>query len=683
MTGVVLMTGHLPDCTIESNKMKTFRAYITNEFKRFFSKRTSILVLMLIIFALAFLQSGILRYQESLNRKLIFQEIESSKLDKYISYSQYGGYGFRLLFVPAPFSIFASNSGVITDMESSIDTSERLKIYNPLKGKNVFELRESLLTDFSGIVLFFGSLLSLFYGYTTFNNIEYSRLLASITSRSKVFWFLLASRLFILGSLLLIFFGLSLLLVFLNGIVIPFDSHLLAFILIILLTNLFFLTLGTVFSTLKSKITAAIILLSAWFALIFLLPAIIDTYTGGKANFMPHIYNLEMEKLKIISQFEKSAIKKAGLFTRKSLEENQQGEIEIMESFWENGFQRIQEREENLKKETMKVISNHQILSVIFPSTCYIAINSELGSQGYQNYINFYNHAQDVKINFYRFYLDKKFHKKGIKDGEKKIEPFLKKDGNVFYGQTKLPGPYLLGFGLTLFYIIILAHISQVRFRKALYPRPDAENKDLDNPTLKLTNGETRVFLVEDERFRNQLYTLLAGRNKFYNLSGYHDRIYIEERDAVSDPDKANFLYLCSPRELPGDVITEDLIRFLASSLRLPSAQIKELINELPPEAKGKKIGTLGKQTKGEILMAVLNMKPRQVYLIDDISRGMPINFAVRLKEKMEELRSSGALVIYLTTDDLLLVKYVKKNQSFYETTSWSELVDRYRGLKQ
>jgi hypothetical protein len=49
-----------------------------------------------------------------------------------------------------------------------------------------------------------------------------------------------------------------------------------------------------------------------------------------------------------------------------------------------------------------------------------------------------------------------------------------------------------------------------------------------------------------------------------------------------------------------------------------------------------------------QVLAALLQMKRKQVYLIDNLSTGYPAECAIRLKEQIETLCNAGAIVILI-----------------------------------
>jgi ABC-type Na+ transport system ATPase subunit NatA len=105
---------------------------------------------------------------------------------------------------------------------------------------------------------------------------------------------------------------------------------------------------------------------------------------------------------------------------------------------------------------------------------------------------------------------------------------------------------------------------------------------------------------------------------------------------------------------------------------------------QLPASIKsitGKKFSTLKNHEKGELILSILRIKRKDIYLVHDAARGMPIEFTVQLKERMQQLKEEGALVLYLTPDELINVQSIKKGRGLYESSTWCQLVDHYKGL--
>lgn len=637
--------------------MRTFKSFFIVEFKRFLGKRNGTIILLLVLLSLFFIQNGINEYNNTLKQREKFQELEKTRVSRYFNYRVYGTYGFRMLFVPAPITVFFNKSGVISDMTSFVDAGERLNIYTPLQGRNVFNLKKWGLTDFSGIIMFFASLLALFYGYETLNNDEYLKFLSTLASVRKVFFSLLLSRIILMFFLFLFITASGFLLLILNGLYVPLNRFMLSFLLLILLISLFFFVLGTVFSTVKSKIIGLTSILSIWFILLFIIPTVINSYIANKADFITPLYRMEMEKFKILSDFEKRSIEKEGVFT---LDKKPTDSIKnMMLDALNNEFVRIMALEEDMRNQMKKNISLFHGLSMLFPSSFYISVNNEISSRGYDNLIEFYRHVHGLKREFTRFIFDKVYF-----SNFSEVESFLKddRDKNVFDGQSRLPEYFLAGLLVTLCYIIVLIRFSYHRYKKrlfSLHENGESTSGPLDN--IELKKGQFKVLVSEGSNYKIELF----------------NRFSFSEEGA-----KKEFLYICHPENIPGDIKAGDFFFFIKRLMQITGGETVD--NQLPTAIKaitGKKFSALKNHEKGELILSILRFKGKNIYLVHDAARGMPIEFTVQLKERMQRLKEEGALVLYLTPDELINVQSIKKGHGLYESTTWCQLVEHYKGL--
>lgn len=651
--------------------MYTFNTFFNFEFKRFFGRRNSIIILLLLLFSMVFIQNAMDSYKTLLSHKDKFQEFERTKTTQYINYSQYGAYGIRMLFVPAPISIFFINSAVIPDMTAYVDCGEQLKIFKPLKGKNIFDLNKFGFTDFSGIILFFGSLLALFYGYDTFNSDEYLKFLSTISSRKSVFLSMIFSRVIMMCLLFLFILGSAFLLVTLNDLYVPMDRYLLSFVLAIFLLLLFCFLIGSIIGTLHSRITGIITLLICWFALLYFIPTVVNAYIVARSDIITPIQNLEMDKLKIMMDFEKRSIDQLGI---SKYGQQDEAERKNVLDYFANDFKKIQALEETIQNQTEANISLFQELSMFFPSTFYLSVTNEISSRGYRNLIDFHTYVQALKREFVKFYIDKVYFSNFTQ-----VESFVKSNENIFPGRSKLPVYFVTGISVNLFYLIVLFWVSHYRFKKSLYMLPSNEWPGSYHRNMKLQKGEFKVLVSEGDLFKNQLFNLFSGEPGEFKKKGFSGEVLINGIDITAEKSRDEFLYLCHPENIPGDIKVSDFLLFIRRLMKVKNNN-KNYDLKIKPIAR-KKFSRLKNHEKGEAMLAVMGMKTQHIYLVHDIARGMPIEFTVQLKEKLAALKEEDSLVLYLTRDELINVKSIKKEQKFYESATWCQLVDHYKRL--
>lgn len=653
--------------------MRTFKSFFTFEFKRFMCKRNITIISLLLFFLLFFIQTGITQYDVTLKENEEFKKIEKLKVAQYITYTQYGATGFRLLFAPSPISVFFANTGIISNMTAFLDSGPGLKIFNSLKGKNGF-IKYFGFTDFSGIILYFGSLLALLFGYESFHHKEYLKFLSSISGYRQVFFFIILSRVVLLILFLLLVLGISMALLAINEVNLSGNeySQLFNLSLIIFLLLLFFFVIGTITSTMKSRVSGLLTLTIIWFVLVFFIPAAVHTIVSGKAELITPVYQFEMEKFKILMNFEQSALKKEGFFYPGKKITNT--ERDIIEDYWNNGFKKIQSLEEEMQSQMKNNISFYQWFSNVFPSTFYFSAANDISSKGYENLMDFYRNAHELKRKFARFYINKIFYFSNYS----KVESFIKGEENMFYGPSRLPANFGWGLFLNMLYIVGFLGISYFRVKKVMFMLANIEDAELTPLALKLKKGDFKVLESEGDLFKNQLFNLFSGEKKELKKKGFAGQVFIDDTDIVQDKEKVDFIYICHPGDLPKSIKAGDFLSFLAGLMKIPKNTLTEMA---PPSVTRKKIGMLKKHEKGEIILAIIGMKKKDIYLVNNAAGGMPIEFAVRLKDNMVALKERGALVLYLTNDDLITVKSVKKGYGIYDSPNWCDLVEYYKEL--
>ncbi len=431
------------------------------EAQRLLNRRTLALFLLCSILSLYFIQTGISDYKKNAENKKNFLNIEQLKVNQYINYAQYGAYGFRILFIPSPLSILFTNSSVISDLTSNVDSGERLNIYDSFKGRRLFAEKLGGFKDFSGIMLLLGSLLVLYIGYESLIHKDYLRFMVGITGRKALFLSIVFSRVMVFVLFFILNGLLALLLLELNGFRLTQAEciHFLVYLSVLVVVSIFFFALGTIAGAFKSIFAGFVTLITAWFSLVFLIPGIVGGITAGNAGGIMSNYQLELDKLTTLMGFEKRAIERAGRLTEPKTDD----ERELMESYWDKEVKELNASELKLQAEIEKNIHRFQTLSYLFPSTFYLATGSEISSKGYESFLHFFEYIREVKQAFVRFVIDKRYY-----SNFSKVESFIKKDENLFLSASRLPSGFIKGLLLTLLYTLILFGLSYYHFRKSL-----------------------------------------------------------------------------------------------------------------------------------------------------------------------------------------------------------------------
>lgn len=653
--------------------LNIFVAKQKDELKLSISKIYLITVLIILTFALGFYQYGISEYKKTLEQKVIFQEVENNKIGEYSSYRQYASFGFRVLLQSAPISVFFTGSTALQEMSAYIDSGERLNIYKPMKGKAVFEINKYLFSDFSGILLFFGSLMALLYGFTAFSNKEYQMMLASIAGWPKLFFSTLLARAIILVLFILLSIAMAILLIAINGISVGIDQSLLSFFKEICAVSIFFLVLGSVFGAFELQLSGFIGAASSWFSFLFIVPFLVSMIVSASSNIIKPEYQLETEKLKLMMDFERKAKENNVILELNKMPVDIHREY-IM-NYYKNAFQTMQKLEDEMKTQMEMVTDLYFKLSSFFPTTEYLALTNEISSKGYKALDSFYNYVKQNKEAFFKEFMEKVY----FSSQPAKVEPFLKGDENIFKSKPALPGYYLLGTFFTLLWIAILAMFSLYRFRNNLFELP---RKEIDAPEpkdIKIISGKLKSWYIYSDLLKKQLYIFLSNEIREFKKKGYSYRVFLDDQELNTAEKRQNFFYLCHPKAMPKSLKVGDFLTLMMDFLGTIKDTRKEIVSRFSLEAAwNKKFSQLDITELGNVFLAVLDLKRFDIYLLDDIGKGMMLQYCIDLERKIFSLVRSGSTVLFLTTDLSYVKKEEEKKVTFFETNQW---IDTVKGL--
>jgi ABC-type transport system involved in multi-copper enzyme maturation permease subunit len=299
--------------------MTAFKSFFILEFKRlFFSKRKWIVMGIFLLICFFLVQLGIWQYRDIEKGKETFRELERKKVEQIVNWDQYGLYGFHLFFMSSQLSTLFFNSNHFTELTCHIDSGEKLNTFSLFKGKKIFEEKPGKLLDFSGIILILGSFIALFYGFDAFRYTEYIKSLASMYGYRQTFFYIWLSRVILLC---VFFIGVTLiatLLMVINGIKIKGDGwvHLSVFFLIMLMMQVFFLTLGAMAKSFRSALISGIFIILFWIFFVYIIPAGLNKIVEAKAGKMPSYYQVELDKLKIVMAYEKVVKEKKDIYKK-------------------------------------------------------------------------------------------------------------------------------------------------------------------------------------------------------------------------------------------------------------------------------------------------------------------------------------------------------------------------------
>jgi hypothetical protein len=549
------------------------------------------------------------------------------------------------------------------------------------------------LVDFSGVILIFGSLIALFYGYYTFRYQEYSKFLTTICGYRRVFSFTWLSRLIILDLFFFIIAAISitfaLYLLKINGLAFPPQafSYLLVFLLMMFLMLMFFFSIGTFAAILRYKfnpllIISAIVII--WFASIYFIPVVFNKIVEIQTYSFTSNYQTELDKLRIVTEFENWA-------KEKGKEENPPSNKEFAEAHKES-IKKMQELERKRNARILPYINRLQFISMLYPSTFYLAVNREIGSSGYQGIWDFFQYALDKKgrfiIDFYNPRRTKEIEwfainqakqiEKAIETGIKektqtqkngkeevkqespneigpppKVESFIKGDENLFVAKSQLPHYFWLGLLLASIYITAFSFLSFFFFQISVFyvSREESgkgKNGGFAEFKIELQFGRCEVVLSRGRVIRDHFYNVFSGRNKKFT-----GKIIKDDQDIAANVEKHDLLYICPPEFIPFDIKSRDLVIFIGRLVKTPWKQLKDILDKFDPSISKKTFGDLEEEEKARVLLAAALLKKSNNYIFYEFVKGMPADYLRKFRQRLQQLKDEKACILYFTNDVL------------------------------
>ncbi|MCK5057073.1 MAG: hypothetical protein KAT34_10485 [Candidatus Aminicenantes bacterium] len=647
--------------------MSKLTAIFNNEFKRFFCSKK------IIIFLLFLLLVGYVVFQDCGDyRNIVAKSEEFQKIEKEIfpilpNYLAYRILGFKVLCIPGPSSIFFNNSGIFFECTAQVTGFISLNIYEDLKGPASFKQNSSIAVDFSGLLKLFGTFYALlFLGFSALRDEKYLKMLSTKMPPWALHPSIIMSRIIVLALKLVLIFSCMYLVIIINKIplsqvpIAGFAGHFAA----ALLLMGFFLIIGAIAgqiieSTWKSVTSLVVI----WAALMFLIPACINAFNARQAKEITSQYKTELDKSNITFDFEKRIEDKYGKFDRNNIEV----ERKIIEDFWNNDYRKIMALEEKQKNEIARIVDKYNRISLFTPITFYNLTTSELSTRGYGTFVDFYNYVKDLQVSFIRFIIDRTYY-----NDPKVLVSFIKENENLFQGTQKLPPDFGKGALINLGIIIALYLFSFFLFKDSLNKIRKEDIKKLGDVNIKLENGILQVWLVKENYFGNLLYNLFSGNFAKMIKKGFTGKVVVNGVDIAAEKNRENFIYVCRPELYPGDLKVKHFFNFYARMFKIPLDEIRTILKnpKIKPLAP-KTFSELSNADRFQVLLSILETGKKQVYLIDDIVTGLPVNLIVALKEFMDEQARKGSLMIYLTSTTFSGEDAALETSYIHEGVSW------------
>jgi ABC-type multidrug transport system ATPase subunit len=187
------------------------------------------------------------------------------------------------------------------------------------------------------------------------------------------------------------------------------------------------------------------------------------------------------------------------------------------------------------------------------------------------------------------------------------------------------------------------------------------------------------VLLTTADTIIDQLFNVFSGIAR-----GFTGRVTLNKKNIVPEKNKKkeDFIYLCQPDKIPGNIIVGDFINFFRKLLYRREDDIQKFSETFNIEKFSKKrMNDLEDKEKGSFLFAFAQLKKGSIYIIHDFAKGMSIDFIIDLKEQIKGLKAGGASILYLSNDVLLASRIGDRVTYLLTDPSLPQCLDNYTTL--
>lgn len=649
--------------------MNTAIKFIKMDWNMVLCRRTLIMMGLIALVILIFVQSGVYKYVTLQQDKKEFQEIERLKVDSYKRVEEFGIIGLKLLFIPEPAIIFFSNSAVNFDIISHINSADVLDMDQSSLGKKLFSDRKGGFKDFSGIIFLLVSLAVLYLGVNSAGHPEFRKFLSSISGPVKIYLLLIFSRTLLIVLFLALITVFSVGLVLLNRVPLPsqFYSHMSGFFCLMVGMIIFFYALGTFLGTLKNRVSSILLGIGIWFVLIFLVPEGINYIVEKQAEGINSNFKYELDKIRHEMGFEIRGKKKLDKYstpkTRKKMT------LELVDSYLLNEAVIIEKLEQERETAMRDLLETRKMLSIFFPSYFYLETAHSVSSGGYEASIDFYRHTYQLKHRFVRWYFKQRY---GTEGGNP--PHFIRGDENIFYSKSGMGQYFTAGLALTYFYALLLYWFACLRLKNTMYTLNSQDTALVSGKEIDLETNHFSPWQSRGNQFGNLLFLLFSGQIKKLRKLGYTGSITMDNVDISKVKYRGGFIYICRPKDVPGDINIGDWLALTAALMKLPGGKTREFMKrpEIHPHL-GKQFKELTDMQESEILLALVDLGKFNIYLVNDIAAGLSRDFFLRLNDRLEALAQTGPAVIYLSSVYIPVKEEADKHEEnpFFPDNSW------------
>jgi ABC-type multidrug transport system ATPase subunit len=172
---------------------------------------------------------------------------------------------------------------------------------------------------------------------------------------------------------------------------------------------------------------------------------------------------------------------------------------------------------------------------------------------------------------------------------------------------------------------------------------------EISDLNLKVKAGETFVLLSSGERVSNHLMNIFSGRERGYSGTVQVDRRNILDNSAGSGPD---LVYIGKGNDWPPTIRIKDIMGLLRRVTRIPEEEYEEFKIKMNLNRLNRyRLNDLEEVEKRRLLFSIVQLSKCSNYVIQDLAKGMPIDFILEFKENLRHLKRGGCSILYISDD--------------------------------
>ena len=172
---------------------------------------------------------------------------------------------------------------------------------------------------------------------------------------------------------------------------------------------------------------------------------------------------------------------------------------------------------------------------------------------------------------------------------------------------------------------------------------------EISDLSLEVRNGETFVLLSSGECVSNHLLNIFSGRER--DFSG---AVLVDRQNILNDQGKTreNLVYVGKGNDWPPMIRIKDIMGFLRRITRISDEEYEEFTIKMNlTQLNRRRLNELEEVEKRRLLFSIVQLSKSSNFVIQDLAKGMPIDFILEFKDNLRELKRKGCSILYISDD--------------------------------